>query len=138
MTLSIEDRLEIQELYARYSQTVDAMEGEAWADCWVEDGEFSPSVGPTRGTLYRGREALEEFASTRPDNYPQARIWTGNHVLTEREGFVEGRCYGMTVDVSGPAPVLTAHYVYHDEIVHEDGRWRFRSRRPRLDVEMDR
>ncbi len=133
-----EDRLEVLELYARYSHAVDAMDGEAWAACWTPDGEFSPSVGPTAGTLYRGHDALREFADSRPDKYPRARIWTGNHVLTPREDHVEGTCYGMTVDVSGAAPQLTAHYIYHDQIVRHDGRWLFRSRKPRLDVEVER
>ncbi len=138
MALPVADRLAILELYARYSQAVDAMDGEAWITCWVEDGEFSPSVGPTAGTPYRGHAELRQFADTRPDRYPHGRIWTGNHVLVERDGYVEGTCYGMTVDVGGDAPQVTAHYIYHDEIVRNDGQWRFRRRAPRLDVEMAR
>lgn len=138
MSLTALDRLEILELYARYSHAVDAMDGPAWVECWVADGEFSPSVGPTAGQIYRGHNALREFADQRPDNYPRARIWTGNHVMTERDGYVEGTCYGKTVDVSGTQPRLTAHYIYHDEIVKEADKWRFRRRKPILDVEMDR
>lgn len=138
MTLSALDRLEILELYARYSHAVDAMDGQAWIDCWVPDGVFSPSVGPTAGQNYRGHQALRDFANNRPDNYPRARIWTGNHVLTEKDGFVAGTCYGKTVDLSSDEPRLTAHYIYHDEIVKEGDAWRFRSRRPVIDVEIDR
>ncbi|GAA0896202.1 nuclear transport factor 2 family protein [Pseudonocardia zijingensis] len=139
MPLSVQDRLEIQELYARYSHAVDAMDGAAWVTCWTRDGEFVPSVGPTAGTPYRGHDEIRAFADTRPDEYPQARIWTTNYVFEEKDGYVEGTCYGMTVDVSGPAPVITAHYVYHDEIVKEDdGGWRFRQRHPALDVEAKR
>jgi hypothetical protein len=138
MSLDALDRLDILDLYARYSHAVDAMDGASWIDCWVPDGEFRPSVGPTAGQLYRGHEALREFADTRPDDYPQARIWTADHVLVDHGDHVEGTCYGMTVDVSGPEPRVTAHYVYHDEIVRDGGTWRFRSRLPRIDVEAKR
>ena len=138
MALSTGDRLDILDLYARYSHAADAMDGEAWITCWVQDGEFRPSVGPTAGQEYRGHVALRGFADNRPDKYPKGRIWTGNHVLTERDGYVEGTCYGMTVDVGTAAPVVTAHYIYHDEIVRTADGWRFRRRIPRLDVEAER
>jgi ketosteroid isomerase-like protein len=133
--LTIEDRLELQDLYSRYSRAADDMDGPAWADCWAEDGEFTTSVGPTKGTTYRGRKELEFFASTRPDNYTHARIWTNNHVFEVKDGYVEGRCYGMTIDMSGDRPVIAAHFRYLDEIMKVDGRWKFRRRRPTLDVE---
>lgn len=53
MALPTADRLDILELYARYSQAVDAMDGDAWISCWVADGEFSPSVGHGRTALHR-------------------------------------------------------------------------------------
>ena len=133
--LTIEDRLDLQDLYSRYSRAADEMDGPGWADCWVEDGEFTTSVGPTKGTTYRGRHELEFFASTRPDNYTRARIWTNNHVVEAKDGYVEGQCYGMTIDMSGDRPVIAAHFCYLDEIVKVDGRWKFRRRTPTLDVE---
>lgn len=138
MALTAEDKFDLQQLYSVYCHAVDAMDGERWAECWVEDGEFRPSVGPTAGQLYKGRAALAGFAAARPDNYPQARIWTSNHVFIERDGFVQGTCYGMTVDVSGSRPKVTAHYIYDDEVVSTTAGWRFRKRTPKLDVEMAR
>lgn len=138
MSLNAEDKFDLQQLYARYCHAVDAMDGARWAECWVDDGEFRPSVGPTAGQLYKGTAELAAFASSRPDNYPHARIWTCNHVFTDRGEFVHGTCYGMTVDVSGPQPVVTAHYIYDDEIVRTSSGWRFRKRFPKLDVEMKR
>lgn len=138
MSLTTRDYLDLQQLYARYCHAVDAMDGDGWAKCWVEDGEFRPSVGPTQGQLYKGRAQLAAFAGTRPDKYPDARIWNTNLMFTDGGDHVKGTCYGMTVDVSGDAPRVTAHYVYHDEIVQTAQGWLFRKRLPKLDIEMDR
>ena len=56
-------------------------------------------------------------------------------MFTAAEDHVEGVCYGLVLDVSGSKPVLSAHVVYHDEIVHDGTSWRFRARRPVADVE---
>jgi len=136
--ITADDRFEIQDLYARYSRAVDANNGALWIDCWTPDGEFVPAVGPTAGTPYRGHQAISDFGNVRPDNYTRARIWTGNYLLEDRGDYVEGTCYGLVVTVDGPAPELSAAIVYHDEIVRHEGKWKFRARRPRLDVERDR
>ncbi len=135
MAITADDRFAIQDLYARYSHAVDANDGAAWIKCWARDGEFVPAVGPTAGTPYRGHEAISQFGYSRPDNYQAARIWTGSYLLEELDGYVKGTCYGMVIDISGDRPETSAHIVYNDEIIREDGQWKFRARRPRIDVE---
>jgi hypothetical protein len=134
MPLTPEDRFAIQDLYARYCHTVDALDGDGWADCFVADGIFVPSIGPIAGTPYRGREALAALGSD-PDREPPTRHWNNWLRLDERDGYVEGTCYAMAIQVDGEQPEIVAHVVYHDELVREDDRWKFRSRRPVADVE---
>jgi hypothetical protein len=134
MTLSVADRLEIHELYARYCHAVDAFDGTAWSACFTPDGSFVPCTGIDAGTHWEGRAELAELGS-KPDRESRARHWTSNIVLTNRGDHVEGRCYGMRIDISGPRARVMSSVVYHDVIVQHEGEWLFRSRRPQRDVE---
>lgn len=135
--LTVQDRLDLQELYARHAHSVDANDGEAWALCFTEDGLFAATTGKLAGKVYRGREELARLGSD-PDREPPTRHWTCNYLFTPRENHVEGRCYVMRIEYGDIAPVIAALAVYHDEIVREDGAWRFRSRRPQLDLQRPR
>lgn len=134
MPLTAEDRFAIQDLYARYCHTVDALDGEGWADCFTDDGLFVPSIGPIAGTEYRGREALARLGGD-PEREPPTRHWNNWLRLAERDDHVEGTCYAMAVEVGREQPEIVAHVVYHDELVQQDGEWRFRARRPVADLE---
>lgn len=56
-TLSIEDQLAIQQLYARYNHAIDAGKGDAWAACFTAEGTFDSATGSFAGT-----EQLAAFA----------------------------------------------------------------------------
>jgi hypothetical protein len=133
MRLTPADRIEIQDLYASYCHAVDDLDGERWAGLFTRDGVFTPSVGTGTGKEFRGRGELTRFAAD-PHRHNASRHWNNNLLLTAGDGHVEGTCYAMLVDISGDAPVPVAHVVYHDQLVREDGKWRFQSRRPKRDV----
>jgi len=132
--LTVEDRLELHELYARHSHTVDAFDGEAYALCFTKDGIFATATGRLAGKVFRGRDQLARLGSDR-DREPPTKHWTSNILFTPREDYVEGSCYSMRIQSDGAAPMIASIAVFQDEIVHEDGAWRFRARRPRLDLE---
>lgn len=132
MTLTVEDRLEIQDLYARYCHTVDAFDGDGWASCFAEDGSLVPSVGTGTGTEYRGRVALAAFAADR-SRHALSRHWINNLLLTDHGDHVRGTCYAQLVDISGATPKPVAHVSYDDVLVREGGRWLFATRRPKRD-----
>jgi uncharacterized protein (TIGR02246 family) len=136
MPLSANDRCEIEELYARYCIAVDALDGNAWADCFTPDGVMVPCTGVDRGRVVRGREQLVAHGA-KADRERRCRHWTSNLSLVERDGWVEGTCYGMRVDISSGRAEVVSSAVYHDELVRHDGRWRFRARRPERDAEND-
>ena len=133
MALQLEDRLEIQDLYARYCHAIDAGDGEGWANCFTKDGTFVPSVGSSAGRSFAGHEALAAFAAN--PNRRKRRHWTSNILLVERDGFVEGTCYALLIDVGGSQPEIAASFAYRDELVREAGTWKFRARRHHRDVE---
>ena len=62
VSLSPDDRREIDDLYIRYCWALNEQDALAWADCFTTDGLFVPSYGKVRGE-YQGRAALIAFAS---------------------------------------------------------------------------
>ena len=122
-TLTVEDYLEIQQLYARYSQTIDSGErdGAAWAETFTPDGVFGNASG---------RAALTEFAKHRPDrwNGAQSRHWISNLIITPTSEGASGSCYLLTMNVSVRPPVLNSAGVYADTMVKTSEGWRFKKR----------
>jgi hypothetical protein len=122
-TLTVDDYLEIQRLYARYSQTIDSGEdeGRAWAATFTADGVFGNAAG---------RAALAEFAKHRPDrwNGAQSRHWISNLVITPTAEGASGSCYLLTLNVSARPPVLNSAAVYEDTLVKTPEGWRFKKR----------
>lgn len=132
--LSIQDRLEILELYARHAHSIDSNNGAAYAECFTREGIFAATTGRIAGKTFRGREELTALGND-PEREPPTRHWTCNYMFTPRDDHIEGRCYVMRIEIGGAEPVIAASAVYHDEIVREDGQWRFRARRPQLDLQ---
>lgn len=132
--LTIKDRFELQDLYSRYAHAIDANDGRTWSMCYTHDGLFAATTGRIAGKVYRGREELELLGSD-PNREPKTRHWNCNYYFIPHEDHIEGRCYVMRIEVEGDAPVIAASAVYHDVIVREDGQWRFKSRRPQLDLQ---
>ena len=62
MTLTLEDRAEIHDLYARYAHAFDGADAEAWAALFMPEGRFSPPgiepvIGNAGATWVRRRTA---------------------------------------------------------------------------------
>lgn len=122
--LTLQDRAEIQELYARYSHAFDLAEGtaEAWASTFTADGVFGDLVG---------RQALVNFWKERhADPARQRRHLTTNLILTPLAEGVRGTCYLMMLNFGeNPSAVsLTSTSVYDDLMVKTPEGWRFKKR----------
>lgn len=121
--LTAEDRLEIQELFARYSQAFDLPEGtaEAWAGTFTADGAMGNNTG---------RQALLEYWKKRHDdpNRPTTRHWTTHLVVTPTSEGATGTCYFMIVNSTMKPPAITSSGVYDDVLVKTPEGWRFKKR----------
>jgi len=131
MDITAEDRFAIQDLYARYCQTVDRGDAEGWADTSAEDGkriyDDSPGVPGRAGRTFTGRAELVTMQSV--PRKLRVRHWHGLPVLADKGDYLESVVYGMVVDISQDPPVVMAHFTYTDELVRiADGSWRMRSR----------
>lgn len=140
MDISAEDRFAIQDLYARYCQSVDRADAQGWADTFTADGSRSydgnPGAPGRAGRTFTGREALVKLQSApRP---LRVRHWHGDPVLTDMGDYLQSVVYGMVVDISADPPVILAHNTYTDELVRlPDGSWRMRSRSSARDLLTD-
>lgn len=129
MPLTVEDRLDIQDLLARYNQAIDGGDGEAWAETFAPDGIFHSD---RRGT-HQGRETLAAFARERHADGGPRRHWTNNVVIEGDGDEATMRVYLLMLSVDG-APELMGTARYEDQLRRIDGAWKFVRRDITTDV----
>ena len=85
--LSTQDYVEIQQLYARYAQSIDAGDAEGWANTFTADGVFNNSS--------RGHDSLVTFVHDWRDKRRGAslRHWNSNLVVTPSADGARGSIY---------------------------------------------
>ena len=125
MKLSTEDRLEILDLYARYSWAFDERQAAEWASLFVEDGSFVIVGGPR----VDGRAGLEAFADKMANRYPGIRhLVTAITVDADGDG-ARGRAYVVAVVPDGTGGFRNLEQgSYEDRFVSRPEGWRFRNR----------
>jgi hypothetical protein len=133
MGLTVEDRLDIMELLARYNHAIDGLlpdPAEAWADTFTDDGVFETVGHYDPPTVLRGRKELVAFAANVQETRPRQGYHWNNNVIIEGDGD-EARetCYLRTARalIGGPEEVGVTG-VYRDELRKVAGRWRFTRR----------
>ncbi|MEO9256012.1 MAG: nuclear transport factor 2 family protein [Tepidiformaceae bacterium] len=129
-TLTIEDQLAIQQLYARYNHAIDGGKGDAWAACFTADGTFDSASGSFAGT-----EQLAAFATAFAQRL-KARHWITNLVMDAANDGATGSCYLMLLRLGNaekPTSILTTA-IYHDTLKNVGGQWKFSSRKVEADA----
>jgi hypothetical protein len=119
MTLSADDMIAIQQLYAHYNLLLDAGDAQAWADTFLPDGSFGNSVG---------RAALVEFATNFHASNPGSRHWNSNLQITKTAEGASGTVYLMLWNTSVRPATITITGIYNDQLVKTSQGWRFKSR----------
>ena len=126
-TLSAQDYMEIQNLYARYVRAADmggAGDGSDWANCFTLDGEFGNQ---------KGHEALKKIITNFHKNTLQKDGWSSRHTYTSLlitptpEG-ARGSVYALVFNVTAKPPFVDHSGVYDDWLVKTPDGWRFKKR----------
>jgi SnoaL-like domain len=129
-TLTAEDRLDIIEAIATYSRCIDEPR---WDDL---PGLFTANAAIDCGPLgqYEGTDGIGKFVSTLKSIGQMMRHYTTN--ITIRGDGERARTHVYVLAMVGPGPgKLTATTgFYEDELVKQNGRWLFQSRRVLLDM----
>src|SRR5262245_5181478 len=129
-SLTLEDRIDIQQLYSQYYQTIDAGQADAWADTFTADGSFNTNI--------RGRDALVAFIKRASANGPsRMRHWNSNLILTSTPEGAKGSVYVMQIDIRAK-PITVATYSRYDDVLTKTQQgWRFRSRQRSSDTTIE-
>src|SRR6201999_1245542 len=126
--LSVEDRLDIADLYARYTHAVDQGRFADWCDCFTADGYLAV---PVNDIHVQGPAQLDEFARAYwKRSGGLERHVVSNVVVTASEDGAEGSCY-LTMLVGGSKdhpPRFSTTATYRDRLARTADGWRFRAR----------
>ena len=126
-TLSVADRLEIQELLARYNFYEDSGQVEPWVNSFTTDGGFMHSSGKS----YIGHDELRRFALDR-EKRPGARQsvhWASNLFITPTAEGAQAQYYVMLVEQLPDGSFrIRGMSRKTDELRQENGQWRFKFR----------
>lgn len=119
----VEDRLELQELAARYCHAIDDRDLGALADLYTMDADFDGPAGAAKG-----REAIRTHVAERLGAYDFSYHYPHSQVVEfsdddEATGIVQAH-----VELSIDGEAFRAALRYVDRYRREDGRWRFQRR----------
>ena len=126
------DRIEIQQLIARYAYALDTggRNGYDYADLFAADGVFvGMNQGPA-GRSYRGRDTLASLARGGPRNPNYVSHYITNVVLEATPGGAKGTEYAIIGDfgANGSGGTWTHGGHYEDTYVKTPDGWRFKTR----------
>lgn len=123
MSLTAEDRVEIQNLAGRYSQALDDGDPDAWADVWTADGVME-MVAQERWIT---GDSLRALAAARDDSTPQARHMPSTFVIDGAGDEASMSSYVTVVSCDDPAKIVfQGRYV--DKIRRVGGSWKLAHR----------
>jgi hypothetical protein len=126
--LTPQDYIEIQQLYATYSHTLDKAEGDRFASTFTADGEFTrgraAGSGSETRTPLKGTQALTRMGST----VGGGRHFTANLTITPTPDGARGSCYLLLLDAHNVPATLTETAIYDDTLVKTAQGWRFKKR----------
>lgn len=134
-TITTADRLEIDELAARYNLAIDLGDPAGWVACFSPDGELAiGEVGPWAAANFgleqgrwRGPRELLAFA-TAVTSGRRFRHWSHNRVLTAASDGIESVSYMNVYYLDQPAGQQLATGIMRDRLIQGDGGWRFARR----------
>jgi hypothetical protein len=123
--LTLEDRVAIDGLYARYCHTFDVGDGDGFAALFTPDGSFEHAGNVT----FTGTDDLAAFVRDRWDAKPGMRHFTANVVVEPEGDGARGYAYVFVFRLGdGPPLRLRNTGEYRDAFVKTGGGWRFAKR----------
>ena len=125
-TLTAQDFVDIQQLYARYNWTLDAGDAEGYASTFTPDGVFNNNVG---------HDAIVKFANTFHAGLgAHVHHWNTNLMIVPTAEGASGAVYLVLVDFATKPASIATSATYADELVKTAQGWRFKKRATKGDV----
>ena len=131
----LEDREAIGALFMRYRHCLDEKDFSGYAALFANDGEFVAAGGSASG-----REQIEELVDGMRGSLLTAVAGDDLHIVVNPDIEIDGDrasarstwIYLVRDDAGGPSLCKVGHY--EDELVREDGEWRFARRFAPMDM----
>jgi len=125
-TLTAQDFVEIQQLYAKYNWALDSGDAEAYASTFTPDGVFNNNVG---------HDAIVKFANTFHAGLgAHVHHWNTNLMILPTADGASGQVYLVLVDFATKPATIATSATYSDELVKTAQGWRFKKRATKGDV----
>ena len=135
-TLSIEDRLALQDLIAAYSWALDTGDVDGLVACFTEDARMIEEVfeEPDIWAGHDGIRGLAQHYFNAPGFPGRQHHVTQTQFTPRADGAVTMRSFAFVTECKGEPPYLLRFTGWYDDVAVKgnDGRWRFRSRKVRL------
>jgi len=127
MSVSHQDKIEIQELSARYANALDSGNIGEWLDTWTDEGVWEGGLGK-----YEGKSSLAKLIKDLGARIQGKRHVMCNFVIDGNGDEARQQSY-LLVFERETSPALIATGVYHDIVKRVNGNWKFASRLVKLD-----
>jgi ketosteroid isomerase-like protein len=125
-TLTAQDFVDIQALYAKYNWALDAGDAEGYASTFTPDGVFNNNVG---------HDAIVKFAETFHAGLgAHVRHWNTNLMILPTADGAHGQVYLVLVDFATKPASIATSASYADDLVKTAQGWRFKKRATKGDV----
>lgn len=117
---------QIQQLAQRYADGVMQRDAELWGNTWADQGEWhlSPGMDPVKG-----RENLKTFWSQVMSGFPMVLHWVQPGLIEVNDNTANARFYVQENIKDAQGEAFRVAGVYNDELIIEDGQWKFAVRR---------
>lgn len=128
-TLTADDRLEIQELIARYNRAVDGGDAAGWVETFAEDGVFESLLVGTHSGHDELRKFADDFVSGSYDAWTGGQHWIGNVIIEGTHSRADVFSYHIMyvpVDREVRGVLMAAH---EDVVTRTTSGWRFSRRK---------
>jgi len=133
-TITIEDKIVIQELIAKHNLAVDNKNIDEWTNSWTDDGVWSTPFGEAKGKTELKNminQVTEEFASGK-------RHLSTNIIIEDAPNNMAKAQSYLIVTEAKRTPEVVASGTYIDTLKKDaNGKWKFVQRRLEIDLVTD-
>jgi hypothetical protein len=125
-TLTAQDLVDIQQLYAKYNWALDSGDSQGYASTFTPDGVFNSNDG---------HDAIVKFADTFHAGLgSHVKHWNTNLMITPTATGAAGQVYLVLVDFGVKPATIVTSASYTDELVKTPQGWRFKKRTTKGDT----
>jgi ketosteroid isomerase-like protein len=133
MTSQLEDKHAIEELIARYNQSLDGGDYAQWLACWADD-----AVLDGIGKLLTGKAQIQAFAdqyeSTTRSRINGLKHYTVNIIYTVTGDKATSSSYLQLVSATDKSVKIIFTGRYEDDLKRVNGQWQFARRKLHQDM----